>query len=169
MSRFFPHTAYAEDQPYSRTILTTHVLHRAFQSGAVIGLTIGAVRSAITKTPFANAVLGSTGYGALLGFASMIPGTFGYMRGKEAIEWQDRSWRLLESESQKEVDDWSIAGTIAGAAVAARRELASQMAKGRLGRMAGGAGLGNLVGVMGYMVWRYGVHGGKWPERKQVQ
>ena len=44
-SRYFPHPEYAEDQPYAKAILTYHVLCRAFQSGAVIGLGIGTVRT----------------------------------------------------------------------------------------------------------------------------
>ncbi|KAG0646459.1 hypothetical protein D0Z07_7573 [Hyphodiscus hymeniophilus] len=37
MSRLWPHTPYAEDQPFSRSILTTHVLTRAIQTGSLIG------------------------------------------------------------------------------------------------------------------------------------
>lgn len=37
MSRYFPHTAYAEDQPLSRTILGVHVLTRAHTTGAAVG------------------------------------------------------------------------------------------------------------------------------------
>lgn len=35
---------YAEDQEYAPVILTTHVLHRGFQSGVAVGLVIGAAR-----------------------------------------------------------------------------------------------------------------------------
>jgi hypothetical protein len=38
MSRLFPHAPYAEDQPLAHLILTTHVLHRGFQSGALFGI-----------------------------------------------------------------------------------------------------------------------------------
>jgi hypothetical protein len=41
MSRFFPHAAYAEDQPLAKTILTTHVLTRAFQAGSLGGTGVG--------------------------------------------------------------------------------------------------------------------------------
>jgi hypothetical protein len=165
MSRFFPHTSYAEDQPYAHTILTAHVLYRGFQSGAVVGFAIGAARSVVSKQPFGRAVLGSTGTGALIGFASMAPGLFLRMRGREEIEWQDRSWRLLENQGQMEVDDWSLVGTITGAVVAGRREMGNQVAKGRSTRVVGGTAIGNLAGVTGYMLWRYGVHRGKWPEK----
>ncbi|KAM0335683.1 hypothetical protein ACHAQA_000732 [Verticillium albo-atrum] len=45
MSRFFPHTAFAEDQPLAHTILWTHILTRAVTTGSVLGLGIFAVRS----------------------------------------------------------------------------------------------------------------------------
>ena len=40
----WPRADYAEDQQYARTILTTHVLHRGFQTGATVGLVAGAAR-----------------------------------------------------------------------------------------------------------------------------
>ena len=81
------------------------------------------------------------------------------MRGKEEIEWQDRSWRLLENKGQVEVDDWTYGGMAAG--------LVTSVAKGRsLGwrGVIGSVGAGSLVGMMGYMGWRRGVKGGKWDE-----
>lgn len=89
----------------------------------------------------------------------MVPALAARMWGREEIEWSDRSWRLLENEGQKEVDDWSLAGTVAGALVTARRTTASQAGRGL--QMLGGSGAGSMVGVVGYMVWRYGVHGGQ--------
>ena len=165
MSRFFPHTDYAEDQPLAKTLLTYHVLCRGWQSGAVIGLGIASARSLLPRKAFAPAVLLQTGYGALIGTALMIPGLPLYMTGKSEIEWKDRSWRLLENEGQKEVDDWSSVGLVGGALVAARSPAARQAGKLSLVRLAGGAAVGDLVGVVGYMVWRYGIHGGKWPEK----
>lgn len=167
MSRFFPHTDYAEDQPYTKTILTAHVLDRAFQSGAVVGLGIGAVRALIRRRRFATAILGPTGYGAIIGTALMIPGLPSYMASKTDIEWKDRSWRLLENEGQKEVDDWSSVGFIAGTLAAARSEAFRQARSGRWVKLIGGGAVGDLLGVTGYMVWRYGVNGGKWPEKTQ--
>lgn len=94
--------------------------------------------------------------------APMIPI---YMRGKTDIEWRDRSWRLLENEGQKEVDDFSSVGFLGGAAVAASREVGRQIVSGRWMRIIGGAAVGDVVGIAAYMVWRYGVHGGRWPEK----
>ncbi|CAH0029296.1 unnamed protein product [Clonostachys rhizophaga] len=67
------------------------------------------------------------------------------MYGREEIEWRDRSWRLLENEGQLETDDWTYAGMVAGPAVLAATK--------------GGA----LGGMLGYMTWRYGINGGKFP------
>lgn len=161
MSRYIPHPAYAEDQPYAYSFLTFHVLARTYQTGAVFGLTTSAVRRLLSRNP---AVLLSTGRGALIGTAIMTVGLPIYMSGKTEIEWRDRTWRLLENQGQMEVDDWSGLGFLAGAAVAGRREARAQLAKGRGIRIAGGAGVGSLAGVLGYMGWRYGVHGGKWSE-----
>ena len=165
MSRYFPHSDYAEDQPYARTILTAHVLDRGFQTGAIFGLLTGSIRSLIRKQALAKTVLLPTGYGAIIGTASMVPALAVRMYGREDIEWKDRSWRLLENEGQMEVDDWSSVGFVAGVVATARREAGRQVRAGRWVRLAGGAALGECVGIMGYMVWRYGVHGGKWPSK----
>ena len=85
------------------------------------------------------------------------------MRGRELIEWQDRSWRLLANAGQVEVDNWSLLGAAVGVgAVVWKREVLRGEAK-RLGwrTVAGGAGVGSIVGVVGYMGWRYAVMGGK--------
>ena len=172
MSRFFPHSEYAEDQPLARTLLTTHVMYRGFQSGATIGIAIGAVQSVfqLRKGLTRQAVLGSglrsIGIGAVIGTGLMVPGLVMRMWGREEIEWKDRSWRLLENEGQKEVDDWSLLGTVAGAVAVARRTIVRETARSKFLRLSGGAGVGSMVGVMGYMVWRYGVMRG---ERRKVE
>jgi hypothetical protein len=166
MSRFFPRAEYAEDQPYSKTILTYHVLYRGWQTGAVIGLSVSGIRYLLGRNPL---LLLSTGRGALIGTALMIPGLPMYMRGKTEIEWQDRSWRLLENPGQVEVDSWGSVGFVGGAVVAARREMGKQIVRGRWMRVAGGAAVGDLVGVVGYMVWRYGVNRGKWPKKAEAE
>lgn len=93
-----------------------------------------------------------------------------YMHNKTEIEWQDRvrpsspwldrrlkldpqqTWRLLENEGQKEVDDWSSVGFVGGAFAAARSPAVRQAGKLSLVRLAGGAAMGDLLGVVGYMV-----------------
>lgn len=96
----------------------------------------------------------------------MIPGIPFYMRGKADIEWKDRTWRLLENAGQVEVDDWSSIGFVGGAVVAGWREVGRGVTKGSFLRVTGGAAVGDLVGVAGYMFWRYGVNGGKWPDKE---
>lgn len=168
MSRFFPHTAYEEDQPLGRTILTTHVYYRGFQTGAFVGLATGSILSLLQlRRPLAHRAawiplaLRSTGYGAAIGTALMVPALASRMYGREEIEWKGRSWRLLENEGQKEVDDWSFLGTVVGAVAAARQMVAHEALRPRVARGVGGAGTGSLAGVVGYMGWRYVLHGGK--------
>lgn len=88
----------------------------------------------------------------------MVVGLPGTMWNKEKIEWQDRSWRLLESKSQLEVDDWTYGGMVLGGLAAARGT-----GLGWRGAV-GSVGLGSVAGMFGYMGWRYGVKGGKFEE-----
>lgn len=91
----------------------------------------------------------------------MIPALYARMFGREDIEWRDRSWRLLENAGQKEVDDWSLVGTVGGS-VAALPQIGREAAlRAKVARVMGGAGLGSLMGVVGYMAWRHGLHGGR--------
>ena len=164
MQTVWPHSAYAEDQRLARTILSTHVLHRGFQSGALVGSAVGAGRWALARwrtgaaAGIAPALLRPVGFGAAVGTGLMIVGLPARMWGREEIEWQDRSWRLLENEGQVQVDRWSVAGSLAGAATAAWRAPAVRSFGWR--GWAGAVGLGNLAGVAGYMVWRYGIKRG---------
>src|SRR5205085_879411 len=88
----------------------------------------------------------------------------GRMRGKEEIEWQDRSWRLIENKGQSELDYWIIDGGFLGAVagvVAARKGMVPTLA-GRITTVGlGGAGVGAMSGTAGYMGWRLGVRGAK--------
>ncbi|EME79684.1 uncharacterized protein MYCFIDRAFT_37873 [Pseudocercospora fijiensis CIRAD86] len=166
MSRFFPHTPYAEEQPYSHTLLYSHVLYRGFQTGTTLGLGSVAIQSAYGcvrgRSSIARAaILPITGRWALVTTALMVPATYGRMYGREEIEWRDRSWRLLENKGQVETDDWSLIGTVVGAMAALRQSTVKVTGMRRAMRVAGGAGVGSMVGVAGYMAWRYGVHGGK--------
>ena len=82
------------------------------------------------------------------------------MWGREDIEWRDRAWRLLENKGQVEVDNWGVVGAaVGGVGVWARKGVGTSW------RMrVGGVGMGSTVGVVGYMIWRHGVKGGKWEE-----
>ena len=70
------------------------------------------------------------------------------MRGMEEVEWQDRSWRLLENQGEVRTD-WETVGAagvgaLAGAAAARRGTVALGVGRGALG----GAGLGLGSGVL---------------------
>ncbi|MCJ1286059.1 hypothetical protein MMC26_005401 [Xylographa opegraphella] len=182
MSRLFLHPAYAEDQPLARTILTTHVLFRGFQSGAAVGLLLGSARHSLwllrqrrSPSPIAQlqastrlaflpaSIVRSTAVGAVVGTVLMAVALPGRMWGREEIEWKDRSWRLLENKGQQEVDTWGVVAAGVGALVGiggGRGLVQRALWNG----VVGGAGVGTTVGWVGYMVWRYGVHGGKWPD-----
>ena len=161
---FFPHPTYAEDQPLDHTILTVHVLSRGFQTGAIFGSLVGIGRHLYNRpasTTLLSSLLRSTGVGGVYGIAFMAVGLGVRMWGREKIEWQDRSWRLLENKGQVECDTFSAVGAIAGAGMVALRQNLRQAGWRAL---VGGAGLGGTMGVVGYMAWRYGVKGGKWDE-----
>ncbi|OAA67634.1 hypothetical protein ISF_03810 [Cordyceps fumosorosea ARSEF 2679] len=167
MSRYFPHTPYAEDQPLAYTILTTHVAMRAVTLGTLLGIATTSARTAIpalrrpNAAPFAARLLRSCAASIAVTLGVTGVGLAARMRGRERIEWQDRSWRLLENRGQLETDDWTCAGMGGGAAAAAL------VMGGRTGwrGFVGAAGLGSVGGMMGYVAWRYGVNGGKFPER----
>jgi hypothetical protein len=210
MSRFFPHTAFEEDQPWAHTILATHVLTRGAQAGALVSLGVFGVRetwsairsrrgppisstvagtaastnantaakvaaaTARIRAPFIIRLLRSTGMGTAIGFGLLTVGLGARMWGRSYVEWQDRAWRLLENKGQVETDDWtyaSMAVGLVGAAAVAARQARSGVGEEvvRLGwrGVIGGAGLGSILGMFGYMGWRYGVHGGKFPERER--
>ncbi|KAI0457929.1 hypothetical protein F5B21DRAFT_56976 [Xylaria acuta] len=170
MSRYFPHPAYAEDQPLARAILTTHVETRAVTTGAIIGAGIVGVREALQRfrkatpsstltTPRSQLYLRTAGVSTLWTIGIVSVGLVGRMWGREEIEWQDRSWRLLENKGQLETDDWTYGGMAAGLAAAV-------LFKRPVGWVAtaGSVGAGSVAGMLGYMGWRYGLHGGKHPE-----
>ena len=182
------HPPYAEDQPLPHTILTIHTFHRGLQTGALFGglaslprsyLLLRSARPASPLVPGATATTAASivtptsgqllartslkyvSWGMLIGFGAMVVGLPMKMRGREEIEWEDRSWRLLENKGQEEVDDFSpISGALGGVFGGVR----GPSSVGVLARVSGGFGIGNLVGVGGYMVWRYGVHQGKWDD-----
>ncbi|KAL9945631.1 hypothetical protein D7B24_007402 [Verticillium nonalfalfae] len=193
MSRFFPHTAFAEDQPLARTILWTHVLTRAATMGSILGLGTFALRSAAgsrvpflayaptdaatirasttlakTAVPSANPsahplraarLLGTVGSAtvATVGITALV--TIAHMWGRDEVEWLDRSWRLRANPFQTEVDDWTYGTSLAALGIAGvgfRKQMANLGWRG----LVGVAGLGSVVGTVGYMGWRHGIKGG---------
>ncbi|KAK7954447.1 hypothetical protein PG988_015141 [Apiospora saccharicola] len=185
MSRHFPHTAYAEDQPLSHTILTVHVLTRAVTTGAVLGAGMYGVRQGLlplilssskpspaTATPATKLAMSAssqqrffrvTGVSTLWTLGIVGLGTVAHMWGREEIEWQDRSWRLLEHQGQLETDDWTYGGMVAGAvAVAARAVRPGPSWVGVLGAVS----VGSMVGVAARMGYRFGMNGGAFEEKE---
>ncbi|KAI0389901.1 hypothetical protein F5Y17DRAFT_97206 [Xylariaceae sp. FL0594] len=174
MSRYFLHTEYAEDQPLARTILTSHVLTRAVTTGAVIGTGIHGARELLQKLRAATSSKTTTAtprarlapYLRLAGRSTLWTtgisslGLVAWMWGCEEIKWKDRSWRLLENKGQVETDDWTCGGMALGPAAAVF------LSKRPVGWVAavGAVGAGSVVGTLGYMGWRYGIHGGKFEE-----
>lgn len=177
MSSLLPHPPYAEDQPLAHTILTTHVLLRGFQTGAIIGPLIGSTRyillqrrqkstlSSPTPPPqakFLPAIVRTTGTSSLVFTGILALALVGRMQGREEIEWKDRSWRLLENSGQLEVDGFAGVGMGVGGVVGVLG-LGGGLRMGFRGWV-GWVGLGGTVGVVGYMGWRYGVKEGRWED-----
>ncbi|KAI0806161.1 hypothetical protein BC629DRAFT_1147399 [Irpex lacteus] len=172
MSQFFPHAQYAEDQPYSRTILTGHVLSRGFIIGAGAGVGFGGLAHLVSRfaarkfladyplnRPTSLKLLHSAGYGSFLGVLALTFGLTYLMRGKDDIEWKDRSWRLLENKGQVGMDNWILGGSLAGAGLVASPPVAK-----RYGGIAGlgwrgvvgGAAVGSLAGLAGFVGTKLG-------------
>lgn len=77
--------------------------------------------------------------------------TWGRMRGRSEIEWQDRSWRLLENKGEVDTD-WETIGAMGGGALAGMTAARRGVVPLRVGQAAlGGAGLGLGSGVL-YMI-----------------
>jgi hypothetical protein len=152
MTTLFPHSSYAEDQPYAKSILRFHVLLRGLNMGAIL-----AVPTALTSTliwgprvlpVFTNRLFIHSYRGTVGGLIFGVLAVEGRMFGREDIEWKDRSWRLLGSKGQVEVDNWTLIGGAVGALVGARRGRVSAS----LGqRMVSGMGFGTVIGSMCYM------------------
>lgn len=171
MSRYFPHTSHAEDQPLPYTILTTHVLTRGLTTGSLAGLTAAAIRQAVPSLrrpgpgpgPATHRVLLASSTGSLVGFGLMALALGGRMYGRDRIEWQDRSWRLLENRGQVEMDDWTYVGMAVGgiggigaARVAASGAVRRGLGGGGLGggrAVLGGLGAGGALGMLGSAAW----------------
>lgn len=176
MSRFFPQAAYAEDQPLSHTILTVHCLTRGATTGALVGSGVFAAREVLQRPPSSPSpsspapirpllpsqrFLRAAGTGTAIGTVLLALATAGRMAGRGEIEWQDRSWRLLGNRGQVECDDFTYGGAVVG--LGAFNALGLNAGVGWRGPV-GAAGVGSVLGTVGYMAWRYGVKGGKFEE-----
>jgi hypothetical protein len=174
MTTFIKQAAYAEDQPYSHAILTWHVLRSGAAAGALgsIPFALGFQFFSKSQTPLLQKLLLSSARGVIGTVGLSFIALHGRMWGREEIEWQDRSWRLLSNKGQVEVDNYVLGGAAAGALaaiVAARRGiLPVEMQSRMISSIIGGAGLGMAAGTVSYMGYRYGVKGGKWEDAVQA-
>ncbi|KAI1438785.1 hypothetical protein GGR50DRAFT_301399 [Xylaria sp. CBS 124048] len=167
MSRYFPHSTHAEDQPWSRTILTTHAVTRGLTTGTMIGAGIFGARQIFQRfrstEPRMGLYLRTTGRATQWTVACTLLALVGHMWEREEIEWKDRSWRLTASKGQLETDDWTYGGMAAGFSAAAAvlpRPLVWSVAG------LGAVGTGSVLGMLGYCGWRYGIYGGRFGDEK---
>jgi len=176
MTSLFPHPEYAEDQPYAKTILTFHVLRSGATTGAILSIP-SAIASTLywgpkTLPAFSSRLFIHSFRGSLAGLLFSALALEARMWGKDNIEWQDRSWRLLENKGQVEVDNWILEGEVLGgitALIAARRGWFPPVLNEKMVQtVVGGMGLGSVVGTTDYMVWRYGIRGGKFPDKNKA-
>ncbi|KAL8690153.1 MAG: hypothetical protein Q9218_004336 [Villophora microphyllina] len=168
MAMILPHAVYAEDQPYARTILTIHCLHRGFTSGAILGMVAPFARSAfntisrrpapVYTVPFTSRLLSSAAAGSIGGTVFTAFGMTARMWGREEIEWKDRSWRLLANDTQNAEDGNSVDMMVAGALIgvfATRRggSLAKEVTGASRSRMiVGGAAVGSVFGTLFHLM-----------------
>ncbi|KAF3483686.1 uncharacterized protein GIQ15_03010 [Arthroderma uncinatum] len=120
MDKLFPHPEYAEDQPRYKTILTLHVLRAGLTAGSVLSVlsatltTLYKEPSALLSSQHGKRLLVHASHGGVAGFVVSGVMLTARMWGKEDIEWQDRSWRLLENKGQCEADTWIAGGGLIG-------------------------------------------------------
>lgn len=162
MTSFFPHPAYAEDQTAAHAILYLHVIRASamtfsFLSLPLTGITLltSRVRDQPVNMHIAiSRILTNSARGLVLGAVAGVAMTWGRMRGREEVEWQDRSWRLLENKGEVDTDWETIGATGVGAVagVAAARRGVVPVGVGRAAL--GGAGVGLSSGVL-FMLGTY--------------
>ncbi|KAF3045257.1 hypothetical protein E8E11_000380 [Didymella keratinophila] len=156
MTSLFPHPQYAEDQPSAHAILYLQVLRASAMTFSFLSLPhtgISILSSQVQHQPITvNTVLSknlsNSGRSLILGAVAGVAMTWGRMRGKSEVEWQDRSWRLLENKGEIYTDWETIGATGVGAlaGVAAARRGVVPLSAGRAAL--GGAGFGLGSGVL---------------------
>ncbi|KAK6355341.1 hypothetical protein TWF696_004450 [Orbilia brochopaga] len=152
----YPTSDYPEDQKLPHVILTTHVVHRGIPIGAVVSSIIPLTSRYILRRPTAKALplstllIRSNSTGLLVTSGLMVGMTLGRMAGRDLIEWQDRSWRLLRNEGQNQLDDFSAAGGVTGAVVGLASRGGLPLWRGVLG----GFGLGALAGTAAFAAYK---------------
>ncbi|KAF2873066.1 hypothetical protein BDV95DRAFT_568697 [Massariosphaeria phaeospora] len=163
MTSLFPHAPYAEDQSRAHEILYLHVIRAAAMMGSGIAMLTAPVSLLVSRyrhnTPFDQPtfiprLLIHAGRGIVIG--SVLGGlmTWGRMRGKEEIEWQDRSWRILENKGEVNTDWWTIDGAAIGAVAGVFLARGGRLPMSVTRSAVGGAGIGMNAGV-NYMFYSF--------------
>ncbi|ETW01516.1 hypothetical protein H310_06180 [Aphanomyces invadans] len=117
MDHFVPVPDDVEDQRYAKEVLYAHVTARSIQVCAGLA-TVGTLASAPfvkSKTvSLTTRVLTNNSRAVLLGLVAGPVMTFGRMQGQAAIDWQDRTWRLLQNPGQNNADIGFVVGSVVG-------------------------------------------------------
>jgi len=172
MTSFIPNPPNSKDQPYAKPFLTFHVLRSTGTAGALFSVPT-AIASTFylgpkTLSTFATRLLTHSFRGTLAGLAFGVIALEGRMWGREHIEWQERTSKLLRNKGQVEVDHWILGGEVVGGAaaiIAARRGLLPIVLKEKMGQtIVGAMGLGAVAGTGEYMIWRHGIKRGKFDD-----
>jgi hypothetical protein len=154
MASLFTQAPYAEDQQNSHTILYLHVARASamsFTFFSLFRLPITIIRDQIRKAPTdMSAVIARTVQSSsrafAIGSAVGVLITWGRMRGREEIEWQDRAWRILGNRGEVQTD-WATIGGIGAGAVAGVVGARRGVVPGGVGKaVLGGVGVGSSVG-----------------------
>ncbi|PWN38553.1 uncharacterized protein FA14DRAFT_27796 [Meira miltonrushii] len=176
MDLFIQPTSAAEDLLHAKMILSVHVIHRGYNMWSLIGLGsalgVGAWKAlrpnpknaSITSihtnpSPLVQRILRYSARGSLFGLVFGAAAVTGQMWGRGAIEWQDRSWRLLHNQTQNQTDHWSIAGAAIGAISAysyAQRKATSLAGLGLSTRtiVLGGTATGSAIAIISMLAVR---------------
>jgi hypothetical protein len=96
----FPKAEYTEDQKNAHEILYFHGIEKGIQAGSIVGFGLGGLTGLIRKQPIMATAIRGSGIGLVFGSLLVPAMIFGKMKDKEQIEFQDRAWRLLQSNSQ---------------------------------------------------------------------
>lgn len=159
MASLFPHPTFAEDQPNAHAILYLHVMRASAMSFSFISLfrlPASFIAAQYRKQPidvnklFAR-TLTTSGRALILGTAAGALMVWGRMRGKEDIEWKDRSWRILANQGEVQTDWVTLGGAGAGAAAAVLAARRGRVDASMSRTILGGAGIGMATGVP-YMI-----------------
>ncbi|CAK4077982.1 unnamed protein product [Aphanomyces euteiches] len=134
-----------EEQQFAKEVLYAHVMARSVQlcAGLATAGTLASIPFVQQSIPIVTRVLTNNSRAVLVGLVVGPVMTFGRMQDQTLVDWQDRSWRLLQNPGQNNVDIGMTAGAIVCAAAAAVATNRPHIAT----RILGGAGIGSVAGL----------------------